>query len=66
MPEPKPKLVAWRLCVRIEPWEIAQTVDFMFYAKWYPSGSIPEHWHPLVASLHPVETFKELPEGQKP
>ena len=66
MPEPKPKLVAWRLCVRIEPWEIVQTVDFMFYAKWYPSGSIPEHWHPLVASLHPVETFKELPEGQKP
>ena len=65
-PEPKRKLVTWQLCVRIEPWEIVQTVDFMFYAKWYPSGSIPEYWHPLVASLHPVETFKELPEGQEP
>jgi len=61
--EPKPKLVAWRKCVRITPGEINSR---LFYVDWYPSGSIPEYWHPLVASLHPVETFKELPEGQDP
>jgi len=65
-PKPKPKMVTWRLCVRIEPWEIAQTVDVMFYAEWYPSGSIPEHWYPVEAQSEPIETVKQLPEGQAP
>ena len=65
-PEPKPTLVTWRLCVRIEPWEIVQIVDFMFYAKWYPSGYIPEHWYPIESHTQPVETVQQLPEGQRP
>ena len=65
-PKPEPKVVTWQLCVRIEPWEIVQIVDFMFYAKWYPSGYIPEHWYPIESHTHPIETVKQLPEGQRP
>jgi len=64
-PEPKPKLVTWRLCVRIRPDEI---YDGNFYAEceWYRSGDIPEHWYPVEAQSQPIETIKQLPEGQEP
>ena len=43
--DPKPKLVTWRLCVRIRPDEIC---DGNFYAEceWYRSGDIPEELAP--------------------
>lgn len=64
-PEPKPKFVTWRLCVRIRPDEI---YDGNFYAEceWYRSGDIPEHWYPVEAHTRPVETIKQLPEGETP
>ena len=64
-PEPKPKLklVTWRKCVRIKPREID---DGAVWIKWCPSGDIPEHWCPLEAQSQPVETVKQLPEGQEP
>ena len=62
-PEPKPKLVTWRLCVRIRPGE---TNDGFFYPKWYPSGSIPKNFYPVEAQSQPVETVKQLPEGEEP
>jgi len=63
--DPKPKLVTWRLCVRIRPDEIC---DGNFYAEceWYRSGDIPEHWYPVEAQSQPIETIKQLPEGQTP
>jgi len=63
MPEPKPKLVTWRLCVRIHPWQIS---DLLFANKWYPSGDIPKHWYPIESYQQPIETVQLLPEGQKP
>ena len=62
-PKPKPNLVTWRRCVRIRPREIANKTVII---KWYPFGNIPEHWYPIEASTQPVETFKQLPEGQQP
>jgi hypothetical protein len=62
-PEPKPKLVTWRLCVRIQPWEVDERT---LYVKWYRSGDIPEGWCPIEAQSQPVETVKQLPEGQQP
>jgi len=64
-PEPKPMVepVVWRKCVRIRPREIANKTVII---KWYPFGNIPEHWYPIEASTQPVETFKQLPEGQQP
>ena len=62
-PEPEPNLVTWRLCVRIHPWQIS---DRLFANKWYPSGSIPEHWCPIEAQSGPIETIRQLPEGQQP
>jgi hypothetical protein len=62
-PEPEPNLVTWRLCVRIHPWEVNERT---LYAKWYPSGYIPEDWYPIEAQSGPVETVKQLPEGQRP
>ena len=62
-PEPKPKLVTWRLCVRIQPWEVDERT---LYVKWYRSGDIPEGWYPIEAQSQPVETVKQLPEGQQP
>ena len=65
-PEPtKPKMVTWRLCVRINP-EDLEDYEFYFGWWWYPSGSIPEHWYPLESQSQPVETVKQLPEGQEP
>ena len=64
-PEPKPKLVTWRRCVRIEPKEFDDDV-FLTVRDWFPSGSIPEHWYPIEAQSKPVETVKQLPEGQQP
>lgn len=66
-PEPKPKtepkIVTWRRCVRIKPTEID---DGALYTKWYPSGYIPEDWYPIEAQSQPIETIKQLPEGQRP
>ena len=65
-PEPKPKrkLVTWRLCVNIEPSWIKY--DGALLVKWYPSENIPEDWYPIEAQSQPVETVKQLPEGQQP
>ena len=63
MPEPKPKLVTWRRCVRIKLEELDSK---LFYVAWHPSGHIPEHWYPIEAQSQPVETVKQLPEGQVP
>jgi len=62
-PEPKPKLVTWRKCVRIQPREIN---NGDCYAQWHPSGDIPKHWYPVEAHTRPVETIKQLPEGETP
>jgi hypothetical protein len=62
-PEPKPKLVVWRRCVRMKPGELD---DKVFYVAWHPSGHIPEHWYPIEAQSGPIETVKHLPEGQEP
>jgi len=62
-PEPKPKLVTWRRCVRILPWEVNERT---LYVKWYRSGDIPEDWYPIEAQSQPVETILQLPEGQRP
>jgi hypothetical protein len=62
-PEPRPKLVTWRKCVRIQPREID---DFFCCIEWWPSGGIPENWYPIEAHTQPIETVKELPEGQEP
>jgi len=51
-PEPEPKLVTWRLC---------NTHGF-----WFPSNKIPKGWVALEAHTQPVETVKQLPEGQEP
>ena len=66
-PEPKPKtepkIVTWRRCVRIEPLEIGSR---SFLVEWHPSENIPEHWYPIEAQSGPVETVKQLPQGQQP
>ena len=62
-PEPKPKLITWRLCVRVKPWEVDERT---LYVKWYRSGDIPEDWYPIEAQSQPVETVKQLSEGQQP
>ena len=53
-PEPKPKLVTWRRCVPAE------------HSLWIESGTIPFGWVALEANTQPVETIKQLPEGQAP
>ena len=64
-PEPKkPKLVTWRLCVRID--EPAEIEEGALYVKWYPSGGIPEHWYPIEAQSQPVETVMQLSKGWEP
>ena len=62
-PEPKPKMVTWRLCVQIHSEELE---DHLAYVEWWPSGRIPNGWHPIEAQSQPVETVKQLPEGQEP
>jgi len=62
-PEPEPKLVTWRRCVRIQPWEVDERT---LYVKWYRSGDIPEDWYPIEANTQPIETILQLPEGQRP
>ena len=63
MPEPKPKLVTWRLCVRMERGELDGK---LFYVAWHPPGFIPYHWYPIEAQSEPIETVQQLPEGQQP
>jgi len=63
-PEPKPKLVTWRRCVQLNP--VDSRSKFPFFVAWYPSGDIPEHWYPVEAQSEPIETVKQLPEGQEP
>jgi hypothetical protein len=62
-PELKPKLVTWRLCVRVEPDEID---DQWFHTGWFRSGAIPEHWYPVESYTQPIETVKQLPEREMP
>jgi hypothetical protein len=62
-PEPQPKLVTWRRCVRIWPWEVDEGT---LYVKWYRSGDIPEDWYPIEAQSQPVETVKQLSEAWEP
>ena len=64
MPEPKPKLVTWRRCVRMDPLDSAFRLSF--FVAWHPSGDIPEHWYPIEAQSQPIETVKQLPEGEHP
>ena len=61
--EPEPKLITWRKCVRIATWESGRSTVLI---SWYPSGGIPKHWYPVEAQSQPVETIKQLPEGQEP
>ena len=63
-PEPKPKLVTWRRCVRMDPLDSAFRLSF--FVAWHPSGDIPEHWYPIEAQSQPIETVKQLPEGEHP
>ena len=63
-PKPKPKLVTWRRCVRMDPLDSAFRLSF--FVAWHPSGDIPEHWYPIEAQSQPIETIKQLPEGQEP
>lgn len=60
-PKPKPKLVTWKLCVLILPECLGA-----HYVRWYPSGSIPNDWYPVESHTQPIETVKQLPEGQEP
>jgi len=53
-PKPKPKLVTWRRCVPVE------------HSLWIESGQIPSGWVALEAHTQPVETIRQLPEGQQP
>ena len=50
--EPKPKMVTWRMCSD--------------EGAWFPSGEIPEGWVALEAQTRPLETIKQLPEGDEP
>lgn len=69
-PEPKPKLVTWRLCVWLElsdsDGNILKPIDDFRFVKWHPSESIPKGWCPIQAQSQPIETIKQLPEGQEP
>ena len=66
-PEQRPKLVTWRLCVHIVTRKLCvDGVRSIQYTRWYPSGNIPEHWYPVEAHTRPVETIKQLPEGETP
>jgi len=62
-PESEPELATWQLCVRIEPEEVA---DAVFSVAWYRSDNIPEDWYSVVPYTQPIETVKQLPEGQEP
>ncbi|MFZ9048890.1 MAG: hypothetical protein ACO20Y_08940 [Poseidonia sp.] len=62
-PKPKPNLVTWRWCVRMEPGEIGNR---WFRCEWHPSGNIPNHWYPIESYEQPIETVQQLPEGQEP
>ena len=61
--EPQPKLVTWRRCVRMDPGELKCQY---FFVGWHPSGNIPEHWYPIESYTQPIETVKQLLEGQEP
>ena len=65
-PEPKPKMVTWRLCVQINTRQIYGKKPWAAFVEWWPSGDIPEDWYPIEAHTQPVETVKQLPEGQRP
>jgi len=64
------ELITWRLCVWLEPVDIDGNMldpsgGFRF-VQWHPSGDIPENWYPVEAQSQPVETVRQLPEGQEP
>jgi len=63
MNKQKPKLVTWRLCVRIEPDEID---DQWLHTGWFRSEAIPEHWYSVESCTQPIETVKQLPEREMP
>jgi len=48
----KPKMVTWRMCSD--------------EGAWFPSNKIPEGWVALEAHTRPLETIKQLPEGEEP
>ncbi len=51
-PKPRPKMVTWRMCSD--------------EGAWFRSGEIPEGWVALEAHTQPLETVKQLPEGERP
>lgn len=53
-PKPKPKMVTWRRCVSASR------------GSWHPSGKIPAGMVPLEAQTEPLETIRQLPEGERP
>ena len=69
-PEPKPKLLEWRLCVWLEPSDaygnVNEPIGAYRLVKWRPSGDIPTGWCPIEAQSQPIETIRQLPEGQEP
>jgi len=69
-PEPKPKLVTWRLCVWLEPSDaygnMNEPIDDVRLVKWRLSGDIPKGWCLIEAQSQPIETIRQLPEGQEP
>ena len=52
--KPKPKMVTWRRCVSASR------------GIWFPSGKIPLGMVALEAQTEPLETIKQLPEGEEP
>ena len=50
--KPKPKMVTWRMCSD--------------EGTWFRSGEIPEGWVALEVDAWPLETIKQLPEGEEP
>ena len=68
--EAEPELVTWRRCVWLEPSDahgnILEPSDNFRLVTWHPSGDIPKGWYPIEAQSGPVETVKQLPEGQQP
>lgn len=63
-PEPKSRLITWRLCVRIHPGDLLD--GGRKPTAWYRSGDIPPHWYPIESYTQPIETVKQFPESQRP
>ena len=65
-PDSKPELVTWRLCVQINTRQIYGKKPWAAFVEWWPSENTPEHWYALESQSQPIETVKQLPEGQEP